>query len=180
MENLKDKVAVVFAASGEIAGAVARSLSQHGAKVYVTARNLDAVKTLAAALKADGGKVEAAKVDSMVKHLLNDARNIMTDIYEHRCALINKNGVCDQCSHLNGIFNPKQDEQEQLMKLELVKESKKFDRAELFKLRTVLVQAIDPLQSSGTDLHDKIMRCTRAAIGDVDSFFDPPGGDEAD
>jgi len=38
MEDLKDKVAVVFAASGEIAGAVARSFAQHRAKVYVTAR----------------------------------------------------------------------------------------------------------------------------------------------
>jgi len=65
MENLKDKVAVVFAASGEIAGAVARSFSQHGAKVYVTARNLDAVKVLAQEIKAGGGRAEAAKVDAL-------------------------------------------------------------------------------------------------------------------
>jgi len=65
MINLKDKVAVVFAASGEIAGAVARSFSQHGAKVYVTARNLDAVKALAHEIKAAGGRAEAAKVDAM-------------------------------------------------------------------------------------------------------------------
>jgi NAD(P)-dependent dehydrogenase (short-subunit alcohol dehydrogenase family) len=65
MENLKDKVAVVFAASGEIAGAVARSFAQHGAKVYVTARNLDAVKTLAREIKASGGSAEAAKVDAL-------------------------------------------------------------------------------------------------------------------
>jgi NADP-dependent 3-hydroxy acid dehydrogenase YdfG len=65
MENLKDKVAVVFAASGEIAGAVAHSFSQHGTKVYVTARNLDAVKALAQEIKASGGSVEAAKVDAL-------------------------------------------------------------------------------------------------------------------
>jgi NAD(P)-dependent dehydrogenase (short-subunit alcohol dehydrogenase family) len=63
MENLRDKVAVVFAASGDIAGAVARSFAQHGAKVYVTARNLDAVKALAREIKASGGSAEAAKVD---------------------------------------------------------------------------------------------------------------------
>ena len=40
METLKNKVAVVFAASGEIAGAVSRSFAQHGAKVYVTGRLL--------------------------------------------------------------------------------------------------------------------------------------------
>jgi len=65
MENLKDKVAVVFAASGEIAGAVARSFAQHGAKVYVTARNMDAVKALAQEIKANGGRAEAAKVDAL-------------------------------------------------------------------------------------------------------------------
>jgi NAD(P)-dependent dehydrogenase (short-subunit alcohol dehydrogenase family) len=65
MKNLKDKVAVVFAASGEIAGAVARSFAQNGAKVYVTARNLDAVKALAQEIKASGGNAEAAKVDAL-------------------------------------------------------------------------------------------------------------------
>jgi NAD(P)-dependent dehydrogenase (short-subunit alcohol dehydrogenase family) len=65
MQNLKDKVAVVFAASGEIAGAVARSFSQHGAKVYVTARNLDAVKALAQEIKTNGGHAEAATVDAL-------------------------------------------------------------------------------------------------------------------
>jgi RNA polymerase sigma-70 factor (ECF subfamily) len=112
------------------------------------------------------------KTDGVIKHLLNDARSIMTDIFEKRCALINKNGVCHQCSHINGVFNPKQDQQAELMKLELVKESKKFDRAELFKLREALVKAIDPLHSSGTDLQDIIMRCTRTAIGERKDFFD--------
>ncbi|HWB26020.1 MAG TPA: SDR family oxidoreductase [Chitinophagaceae bacterium] len=65
MQNLKNKVAVVFAASGEIAGAVAKAFSQHGAKVYVTARNLDAVKALAQEIKSNGGIAEAAKVDAL-------------------------------------------------------------------------------------------------------------------
>ena len=65
MQILKDKVAVVFAASGEIAGAVARSFAQHGAKLYVTARNLEAVNVLAREIKASGGRVEVAKVDAL-------------------------------------------------------------------------------------------------------------------
>src|SRR6202051_1974521 len=65
MKNLKDKVAVVFAASGDIAGAVARSFSQHGAKVYVTGRNLNEVKALAEEIKANGGRAEAAKVNAL-------------------------------------------------------------------------------------------------------------------
>jgi NAD(P)-dependent dehydrogenase (short-subunit alcohol dehydrogenase family) len=65
MQHLKDKVAIVFAASGEIAGAVARSLSEHGAKVFVTARNLEAVQALALDINDRGGQAEAAKVDAM-------------------------------------------------------------------------------------------------------------------
>ncbi|HWZ35248.1 MAG TPA: SDR family oxidoreductase, partial [Mucilaginibacter sp.] len=38
---------------------------QHGAKVYVTARNLSAVKTLAEEIKANGGHAEAVKVDAL-------------------------------------------------------------------------------------------------------------------
>lgn len=112
------------------------------------------------------------KTQGVVKHLLNDARNAMTEIFDHRCALINQKGVCHQCSHINEIFNPKQDQQEELMKLELVKASKKFDRRQLFELRTLLVKAIDPLHASGTDFHEEIMRCLRTAIGELDDFFD--------
>lgn len=65
MQDLKDKVAVIFAASGDIAGAVARSFAQHRAKVYVTARNLNAVNALAKDIKASGGYVEVAQVDAL-------------------------------------------------------------------------------------------------------------------
>jgi RNA polymerase sigma-70 factor (ECF subfamily) len=116
------------------------------------------------------------KSEGVVKHLLNDARNIMTDIFEHRCALINKNGVCHQCSHINEIFNPKQDQQAELMKLELVKASKKYNREELFTLRTLLIKAIDPLHAAGTDFHEEIMRCLRTAIGEKSDFFDRDSG----
>lgn len=112
------------------------------------------------------------KTEGVIKHLLNDARNTMTDIFEHRCALINKNGICHQCSHINEIFNAKQNQQEELMKLELVKASKKYNREQLFALRTLLVKAIDPLNAAGTDFHEEIMRCLKTAIGEKSDFFD--------
>lgn len=112
------------------------------------------------------------KTEGVVKHLVGDARGVMTDIFDHRCALVNKKGICDQCSHINAVFNPKQDQQEERMKLELVKASTKYNREELFALRTLLVKAIDPLNSSGTDLQDEIMKCTRTAIGDKKDFFE--------
>jgi RNA polymerase sigma-70 factor (ECF subfamily) len=112
------------------------------------------------------------KTEGVIKHLLNDARNTMTDIFEHRCALINQTGVCHQCSHINEIFNPKQNQQEELMKLELVKASKKYNREQLFTLRTFLVKAIDPLHAAGTDFHEEIMNCLKTAIGEKSDFFD--------
>ncbi len=108
--------------------------------------------------------------EGVVKHLLIDARKTMTTIFDHRCALINKNGTCNQCSELNGVHNPKQNQQAALMQLDLVKASKKFNREELYDLRTKLLQNIDPLRSNGADLQDVIMRCTRKAIGEIEAL----------
>lgn len=65
MESLKNKVAVIFAASGAIAGAVAKSIAQHGAKVYVSGRDLAKVRRLAEDIKQNGGWAEAEQVDAM-------------------------------------------------------------------------------------------------------------------
>jgi RNA polymerase sigma-70 factor, ECF subfamily len=110
------------------------------------------------------------KSEGVVKHLLVDSRKMMTHVFDQRCALINKNGVCNQCSELNGVFNPKQNQQEEVMKLELVKASKHFNREELFDLRLKLVRNIDPMRSKGAELQDVIMKCTRTAIGEIEQF----------
>lgn len=107
------------------------------------------------------------KTEGVIKYLLQDARKSMTEIFDNRCALVNKNGVCHQCSELNGWFNPKQNQQEALMKLDLVKGSKKFDREELYFMRTNLVKAINPLTAKGSDLQDILLKCNRAAMGEV-------------
>lgn len=103
----------------------------------------------------------------VAKHLLVDARRVMKDIFDNRCALINKEGACHQCTELNGFFNPKQNQQEELMKLELVRCSTKFNRDELYKLRTKLVKGIDPLRSDGADIQEAMMKCTRIAVGEL-------------
>lgn len=104
----------------------------------------------------------------VVKHLLVDSRKMMTEIFDHRCALVNKNGVCNQCSELNGVHNPKQNQQEALLQLDLVKGSKKYNRDELYEMRAKLVRGIDPLRCKGAELQDIIMKCTRQAIGEID------------
>ena len=106
------------------------------------------------------------KTEGTVKYLLQNARKTMTDIFDQRCSLVSKEGVCHQCSELNGWFNPKQNQQEALMKVKMVKESKKFDRDKLFEMRTHLVQSIDPLRSTGFALQEALMDCNRMAMGE--------------
>jgi RNA polymerase sigma-70 factor (ECF subfamily) len=102
-----------------------------------------------------------------VKHLLQSARGSMTEIFDRRCALVNKNGVCRQCSELNGWLNPKQDQQAALMQLDLVNGSARYDRDALYKLRAALVREIDPLRSPGAPLQEILLGCNRMAMGEV-------------
>jgi RNA polymerase sigma-70 factor (ECF subfamily) len=90
--------------------------------------------------------------EAMVKYYLHTGRSKMIGIFENRCALINKNGVCHQCSELNAIFNPKQQVQEELMKIEMAREATNKDKEHLFDLRTQLLKEIDPFESAATEL----------------------------
>ncbi|MEL7002886.1 MAG: RNA polymerase sigma factor, partial [Bacteroidota bacterium] len=94
------------------------------------------------------------KTEGVVKHLLFDSRKLMIEIFDHRCALINKNGVCHQCTELAGIYNPKQTQQEELLKIKMIKEADNEDRRSLYEMRAQLVSNIDPLRSTGADLQD--------------------------
>lgn len=107
------------------------------------------------------------KTQGAVKYLLADGRNIMTSIFDDRCSLVSKNGVCHQCSELNGWFNPKEHQQQALMKIDLVKGSKKYDRDKLYHMRTMLVKSINPLYSDGANLQEKLLECNRMAMGEV-------------
>jgi RNA polymerase sigma-70 factor, ECF subfamily len=90
--------------------------------------------------------------EAMVKYYLHTGRSKMTTIFEGRCALINKEGICHQCSELNGIYNPKQNIQEELMKIDLAKEAEKGNKEHLFDLRMKILKEIDPFESNASDL----------------------------
>jgi len=90
--------------------------------------------------------------EAMVKYYLHTGRTKMISIFDGRCALINKEGVCYQCSELNGIFNPKQNTQEELMKTDLVKQAGNGDKEHLFDLRMQILREIDPLKSKASEL----------------------------
>ncbi len=89
---------------------------------------------------------------SMVKYYLHTARSKMTAIFDKRCSLINKEGICHQCTELNGIFNPKQNQETERSKISLVQNAQNPDKAHLFDLRTQLVKGIDPFESDAAEL----------------------------
>lgn len=90
--------------------------------------------------------------EAMVKYYLHTSRAKMINIFEGRCALINKEGVCHQCSELNGIFNPKQDFEIEKNKIEMARVVDKGDKEHLLNLRFKLMKEIDPFSSNGSYL----------------------------
>ncbi|MEO1653474.1 MAG: sigma-70 region 4 domain-containing protein, partial [Bacteroidota bacterium] len=90
--------------------------------------------------------------EALVKYHLHAARQKMINIFDQRCALINQQGTCHQCSEINGIFNPKQNTQEELMKIKMAREAKKADKAHLFALRMEVLREIDPFSSGAHEL----------------------------
>ncbi|HEY1870776.1 MAG TPA: RNA polymerase sigma factor [Chitinophagaceae bacterium] len=89
--------------------------------------------------------------EAMVKYYLHTGRNKMITIFDGRCALINKQGTCHQCSELNGIFNPKQNFEIEKNKIEMAKVAKDGDKEYLLDLRLQILKEIDPFNSNGSD-----------------------------
>ncbi len=90
--------------------------------------------------------------DAMVKYYLHTARSKMIEVFDHRCSLINKEGVCHQCTELNGLFNPKQKAEEELAKISMARDAEKKSKEQLFDLRMKLLQQIDPFESDAAEL----------------------------
>jgi RNA polymerase sigma-70 factor (ECF subfamily) len=88
--------------------------------------------------------------EGKVKHAIANARNNLTTIFDKRCAFVNKNGVCHQCTELTGILNPKQDAQIKANKLKLVKEKDAKNKERLLDIRFELIQSIDPLNAKNS------------------------------
>jgi RNA polymerase sigma-70 factor (ECF subfamily) len=90
--------------------------------------------------------------EAMIKYYLHTGRGKMIEVFDKRCALINKEGVCHQCTELNGIFNPKQNAQEEAVKIQMVRDAAKKDKEHLFDLRMKVMQELDPFTSPAAEL----------------------------
>jgi 3-oxoacyl-[acyl-carrier protein] reductase len=62
---LEHKTAVVYGAGGSIGAAVARAFAREGASLFLAGRTLARVEAVAGAIRADGGRAEAAQVDAL-------------------------------------------------------------------------------------------------------------------
>ncbi|GAB5519020.1 MAG: hypothetical protein RhofKO_12710 [Rhodothermales bacterium] len=91
----------------------------------------------------------------VVRHLLHDARTTMMRLFDNRCALVNKNGVCHQCSALSGLFNADAN----IHQLKLAQEgATSRDQERLYQLRLDLIQAVTPPFTGSADLHDTMLK----------------------
>lgn len=115
------------------------------------------------------------KSPGAVKHMLRYARQTMAKVFHNRCALINKEGACHQCSQLNGWFNPEQKAQEEVVKRQL-NDSEQSE--ELLTIREALVRNINPLKCKGADLHEVFMQLHRKVEGEIDEISLGDKGDK--
>lgn len=68
---LKNKIAIVHGAGGDIGGAVARAFAREGAKLFLSGRNLRSVEATAAAITGSGGIAETAQLDALDEHAVD-------------------------------------------------------------------------------------------------------------
>lgn len=88
--------------------------------------------------------------EGKVKHAIANARKNLTNIFDKRCAFVNKNGVCHQCTELTGMLNPAQDAYINANKLNLVKKRDTENKERLLDIRLELVRSINPLNSKNS------------------------------
>jgi NAD(P)-dependent dehydrogenase (short-subunit alcohol dehydrogenase family) len=63
--RLENKTAVIYGAGGGIGAAVAQAFAREGARVFITGRNPAKLEPVAKAIRAAGGRAEAAQVDAL-------------------------------------------------------------------------------------------------------------------
>jgi RNA polymerase sigma-70 factor, ECF subfamily len=91
--------------------------------------------------------------EGVVKHAIADARHHMIRIFDDRCAFVNKNGACHQCTALKGHLNPKHNAHMEALKIKMVREGINPDKEHLLNLRLELVKVVDPLDSPNSLLN---------------------------
>jgi NAD(P)-dependent dehydrogenase (short-subunit alcohol dehydrogenase family) len=92
---LQDKVAVIYGAGGAIGDAVARAFAREGATLFLTGRRLAPVEAVAKDIVAAGGSAEAAEVDALDEHAIDQHLQAVTDKAGHLDISFNAVGIPD-------------------------------------------------------------------------------------
>jgi NAD(P)-dependent dehydrogenase (short-subunit alcohol dehydrogenase family) len=82
---LENKTAVIYGAGGAIGGAVARAFAREGARLFLTSRDVAKADAVAEEIVAAGGVAEAAHVDALAEHAVE----------EHLTAAVDRAGRVD-------------------------------------------------------------------------------------
>ena len=93
---LENKNAVIYGAGGSVGGAVARAFAREGACVFLTGRNLEAIKTLEKEISAAGGTAETAQVDALDEEAVASHLDIVVDKAEKIDISFNAIGIPQQ------------------------------------------------------------------------------------
>lgn len=99
-----------------------------------------------------------------VKHWLLLARRQMVEIFDARCSLVSKRGACFQCSELNGWFNPRRDQQKDLVATGLTHSASIPEKRAMLRLRSCLIAALDPSSAPGFPIQDGLLQLIRQAV----------------
>jgi NAD(P)-dependent dehydrogenase (short-subunit alcohol dehydrogenase family) len=92
---LTDKVAVIYGAGGAVGGAVARAFAAEGARLYLTGHHLAPVDAVANDIVAAGGSAQAAEVDALDEHAIDQHLQAMVDQAGHLDISFNAVGIPD-------------------------------------------------------------------------------------
>lgn len=65
MSELKNKIAVIYGAGGDIGGAVARAFAHEGARLFLTGHRLEPIEAVAKDIVSSGGLADVAEVDAL-------------------------------------------------------------------------------------------------------------------
>lgn len=93
---LKNKVAVIYGAGGDIGGAVARAFAREGAKIFLTGRKLVPVNEVAKEIGAADGSAEAAEVDALDEQAVDQHLQSVIDRAGRVDVSFNAIGIADK------------------------------------------------------------------------------------
>src|SRR5512132_2496206 len=93
---LQDKVAVIYGAAGAIGGAVARAFAREGATLFLTGRQLAPVEEVTKEIAAAGGSAQAAQLDALDEHAIDQHLQSVTDTAGHLDISFNAVGIPDR------------------------------------------------------------------------------------